>query len=504
MTMGTNTATTAEGEESLRAAVDQISAQMGKVVQFPTFEPDPVRAAVEEMNAKFMVVDEGGKAFIYKSSYDHVLKRKFYERITFEDFRKFFLNQRVQIPLGNGLTKSKPLADVWLKHPGRHQYLGGIVFDPTGKHDDADTLNLWQGHAVKPKPGTWQRMQDHIFGIVCAGNHENYAWLCGWLARLFQQPAERGEVAVVMRGLEGCGKGILARTIIQICGRHGISISNAKHLVGNFNSHLRDAVFVFADEAFFAGDRLHEGILKNLITEPVIMIEAKYANAIPMPNYVHLMMASNNDWVVPASLEARRYFMLDVLPDKIGDTAYFGAIQMELDNGGYEAMLYDLLNYDLTGFNFRKAPKTTALQEQQKLSLGISDTWWFEVLHRGYVFRSRLGLEDHFGKWHNEMTTEVLFDSYSAFAKDRNERHPLSREAFGKFMIGMGAKPARLSNAVTGERMGEILNEFGSVKRAAELIRQSRPNGYKLGDISLVRADFEKKTGLQQIDWPEF
>ena len=37
-------------------------------------------------------------------------------------------------------------------------------------------------------------------------------------------------------------------------GQHALKISNAKHLVGNFNSHLRDCVFLFADEAFFAGD----------------------------------------------------------------------------------------------------------------------------------------------------------------------------------------------------------------------------------------------------------
>ena len=32
-----------------------------------------------------------------------------------------------------------------------------------------------------------------------------------------------------------------------------------------FWPHLRDAVFVFADEAFFAGDKAHEGVLKALV-----------------------------------------------------------------------------------------------------------------------------------------------------------------------------------------------------------------------------------------------
>lgn len=77
------------------------------------------------------------------------------------------------------------------------------------------------------------------------------------------------------------------------------------------------------------------------------------------------MMASNSDWVVPASLEARRFFVLDVRDDRMDDFAYFNAIVDELDRGGYQAMLYDLLRMDLTGFNIAKFPKTAALQQQK-------------------------------------------------------------------------------------------------------------------------------------------
>ena len=72
-------------------------------------------------------------------------------------------------------------------------------------------------------------------------------------------------------------------------------IDHPKHLVGNFNAHLRDAFFVFANEPFFAGDKQHEGVLKGLITEPKIIIEAKYQNAVTVANMTHILMASNSD-----------------------------------------------------------------------------------------------------------------------------------------------------------------------------------------------------------------
>ena len=56
------------------------------------------------------------------------------------------------------------------------------------------------------------------------------------------------------------------------------------------------------------------------------------------------MLASNEDWVVPASLESRRFFVLDVSNARANDHTYFAAITDELEHGGYEAMLDELLN----------------------------------------------------------------------------------------------------------------------------------------------------------------
>jgi hypothetical protein len=462
-----------------------------------------IAAVLAELNGRYMVVNEAGKAIIYEPAHDAALNRRHYERIAFDDFRRLYLNRRIRVPQGEeGKVVMKPVADIWLTHPDRRQFIGGVVFDPSGRHVRPDALNLWQGYAVKPRPGSWARLQDHILKVICGGNTEHRDWLMGWMARLVQCPAEQGEVAVVMRGIEGTGKGTLAKALMHILGQHGLAISNAKHLTGNFNGHLRDTVLLFADEAFFAGDRAHVGVLKSLITEPFLTIEAKFQNAVQMPNFVHLMMASNEDWVVPASLEARRFFVLEVLPTRANDHAYFAAIWQEMENGGYEAMLCDLLAYDLAFFNPRRPPATAGLQEQKKLSLGTSEAWWLDVLHRGYVYKSRLGLEDFFAAWHEAMTTEVLFASYSDYANSRNERRPMAREAFGRFMVGMGGTAIKPRNAVIGERIADVVrNQYGDTSRKAELIKQDRATGYQLGTLDQARADFSKATGLAPT-WP--
>jgi len=384
-----------------------------------------VATLVAEFNARYMVVNEAGRAVIYAPKKDSILNRSFHDRLSFEDFRRLYLNRSL---VADYTKKGEPIvrraADVWLHHHDRRQFLGGVTFDPSGRGSPADTLNLWQGFAVEPKPGNWTLMREHIRVIICRENPEHFDYLMGWMARLVQHPAKQGEVAVVLRGGEGTGKGTLARVLKHILGQHALAVSNPKHLTGNFNAHLRDCVFLFADEAFFAGDRQHVGVLKSIITEPYLTIEGKYQNAVQMPNFLHLMMASNEEWVVPASLEARRFFVLEVGDEAKNNHDYFGAIWQQMESGGYQAMLHDLLQHDLAGFNVRQAPVTEALQHQKKLSLSTAEAWWLDVLLRGYVFKSRLGLEDYFSQWNDEVSTELLCASYSEYADHRRERHP--------------------------------------------------------------------------------
>src|SRR5829696_5061635 len=198
-----------------------------------------------------------------------------------------------------------------------------------------------------------------------------------------QRPDIPGEVAVVLRGKQGTGKSKFAKLFGSLFGPHYVSVSDPKHLTGSFNSHLRDCVLLFGDEAFYAGDKKHESILKRIVTEETIMIEAKGYDAEQCRNRTHLIMASNNDWVVPAGLEERRFFVLDVGDGQMQKSEFFEALDRQMDNGGREALLHMLLTRDLAGFNVRRFPQTEALREQKLLSLETHEELWIQVLRDG-------------------------------------------------------------------------------------------------------------------------
>jgi hypothetical protein len=163
--------------------------------------------------------------------------------------------------------------------------------------------------------------------IICGGNDEYFEYLLNWMARVVQEPGAAGEVAVVLRGKEGTGKGFYAREYGRLFGRHYLQVTQTKHLVGHFNDHLRECVLLFADEAFFAGDKAHASQLKALITEKWMMIEPKGVNAFAAPNFTHIIMASNDKWTVPAGPDARRYCVLDVSAEQMRRSQYFEQMQ---------------------------------------------------------------------------------------------------------------------------------------------------------------------------------
>jgi hypothetical protein len=172
----------------------------------------------------------------------------------------------------------------------------------------------------------------------------------------------------VLRGAEGTGKGITAKQFGRLFGAHFRHVAQAKHLVGHFNAHLQQCSVLFADEAFFAGDRAHEGILKALITEDTLLIEPKGIDTFVVRNSLHLILSSNNDWVIPAGADARRFFVLDVASTRMRDFSYFDAIAKEMDSGGREALLDLLMQRNLSEFNIRSVPETTALATQKAYS----------------------------------------------------------------------------------------------------------------------------------------
>jgi hypothetical protein len=456
-----------------------------------------MRWLTSQLNTEYAFCKEGGKNTVLHQSYDPTLKRNLYTRSAREDFKAFYENRQVQVGFDeNDNPVYDELGRRWLKHEFRRQYLSGVVFLPNGDLGK-DYLNLWTGFSVKEQKGSWARMREHIWRVVCKKNEAAFNYFIQWMANLLQHPELQGYSFIVMRGEKGAGKGIVAQSLLRILGSHGLHIFNAKHLTGNFNLHLQCTVFIFIDEALYAGDREHESILKGLVTEPTLPIEAKFKDLIESRNFLHGMMASNEDWVVPASIRERRFAVYDVSNEHANDHAYFAAIRKEMEqDGGDAAMMYDLLNLDISKFNPAEIPETEGLQNQKRLSLPLEYKWFEDVLSRGYVSPGKAGDDDDdIRRWFEHVTTRALFMSYEAFVDKQHIPYAkrLGVETFGKFMRGaLGFPHTQSKTAFDGWIHGPGLRYDKIIAK----LNPTRHPGYDLGGLAKARAQYAKMTKL--------
>jgi phage/plasmid-associated DNA primase len=367
------------------------------------------------------------------------------------------------------------VAEVWLKHPARLKY-SGIVMDPRGREGD-DKLNLWRGWAIEPKPGDWSQLRSLIDETLCGGDAESAEYVRRWIAFMLQRPWESPETAIAFRGPEGTGKGTLGRTLMQIAGVHGLTVASSSQLAGRFNAHLRNCVFLFADEALWPGQKDAEGILKQLVTEPVISYEAKGRDIVPGRNLVHLMLASNEKWIVPAGADARRFAVFDVSDNRKGDREFFTKLNRQLEDGGLAGMLHELMALDLEGWHpALNVPRTAALADQKQRSLSAIMKWWQEILSRGQLPT----IETSPDQWTTEAVTlgatdrTALLDDCDRYLKRNRVYHEK-------------ATPAALLES--GRPLG----------LSATRIKRGRERAWIVPPLAEMRAAFERHVGAQSL-----
>lgn len=465
-------------------------------------EGDPAFGPLEALNAKgYCAVNENGIFRIYrpKKDYSTVTRetpdaRMFWETYRKGDFMDILSNVRVQ--KGEGTV---PLASEWLKWGGRTSY-DGVAFDPGNRiPKSAHVLNLWTDWAVEPVKGDWSLLQQLLKEGLCDGDEEAYEYCLDWAAHMVQRPDEQAEVALVFKGQKGTGKGTFGRALYKLAGRHGLHISNQHHFTNHFNAHLRDCILLFADEAMWAGDKRAEGELKRLITEPTILMEAKGKDAVTARNYLHVVMASNEDWVIPASMDdERRFAVMEVSSKFRGNRAFFDALHRQLnEEGGLKAMLFDLKRRRLGDFHPRaRVPQTAALAKQKLQSLGNLDAWWYECLTRGHMGDD---IRPAQGRWDDldptkscVFFTEDLQRGLEEYLRKLGDRHMARRSTqtiIGDFLhkrLKTNMKHVRL--AVPDDRLDVRADSSG------------RAYGYRMASLSECRAMFENQLG-SKLPW---
>lgn len=326
--------------------------------------------------------------------------------------------EKIQVPTRNGFTE-KSMADIWLSSPQRRAYYDIGIYP--NDDEPAGTLNMWNGWGVAPSPkGSCDLYLQHMKEIICDGAEGVYEWLMDWMADCVQDSRTIKGTCVVLRGVEGCGKGAWADQFGQLFGRHYTHLIDAERLTTKFNNLTSDSVIVFADEVLWPGDRKAANILKGMVSERRVTRESKGVDSVEVDNISHLIIASNEDWIVPAGPQSRRWLVLNVSPKVACSKPYFDKLFKEMENGGQAALLHMLMDRKVTS-NLRLAPHTIGLTEQRRMSHRHDSLLHFltEATVKGFFdsVDTEAQINETVG-WPNRLNKFELFSEYRAWCKD--------------------------------------------------------------------------------------
>jgi hypothetical protein len=307
----------------------------------------------------------------------------------------------VQIPRDNAMTNvmlrySKLPLQQWLTHPECRRFFDIGFFphvQPTPKQLPPTTYNLFRGFSIpreKALAGDVEPLLRHVRDVLCSGIESHSEYLFNCLAQMVQTPWRRLNTAIVMQSREGAGKSLLFSAFMgKIIGPQCfLSESKPSALFGSFNSVLSSRVLCVCEELVWAGSKKDSSVMKDLLTSDTLQVNAKYQQPRTEKSFLNLVILTNSEWAVQASMDARRYFVLQPSDKFTGvqtaeSKAYFDKV-LAVDPTAFAHWLYAR---DLTGFNSRQSPQTAALNAQKQQSMNAVESMLFECLQRGYILR---------------------------------------------------------------------------------------------------------------------
>jgi Family of unknown function (DUF5906) len=449
----------------------------------PTPPPVTWDDAIEAMNDRHAIIDNvGGKTVIAGWEPSQLDPARMV--VVFQNKESFLLRYSnryaiIDVSDGRGGTRqtSMALGQWWLSHRQRRQYRG-VTFLPAGPKVVNECLNLWRGWGVEPKPGDWSLIREHIEVVLAGGNKEFSDYITRWIAWAIQNPAAQAEVALVLIGVKGVGKGTLVRCLQRIFGVHAFQVTSREHVIDKFNGHLQDCILFIADEAYWGGDKRCVGRLQGMITEPTLPIERKGLDVFEVKNFLHVIMLAEPGWVIPAGRYERRYAAIAVSGAKRGDKAYFKALHRQIYNGGAEAMFYDLAAMDLGDWHPREIPEALltnpALQKQQSHTLPPLEQWYVMLLHDGRI-------PGAFKKGKSDVRSTAYTMSLIEDARKKVPRlHDLTEVALRNFLVNE-------------DQIGAICTKH----------RGASGNGWTFPPLAEAREAWSRQYGPQQWDAPD-
>jgi len=330
---------------------------------------------IDFYNERYIVLILGGKTVIYNKNSDNSMSFT-----AARDFHLCDMYEYVDEGDPKGTVYKKNAFETWIRKNDIVR-AEGLVFKPdlpSGFTPDR-MWNVWKGFEYEAKKGDCSLFLEHTLENICDNDEGVYDFLMDWMAQIIQRPMEKNYISVAVKGDPGSGKTAFVHHYLKLFGKSGVEINDSEQLTHQFNSILMNKLLVYGDEAFWSGNRKDRGKLKNLISSNRVNITFKGKETIEMDNHMRFVFTTNNDWTAPVENGDRRWMTLRCGNARRKDNKYFQKMDRQMNEGGYEALMYILQNREISDRDWSAIPMTEARREDMKLT-SLRDNFVYDYL----------------------------------------------------------------------------------------------------------------------------
>jgi len=406
-------------DEAIQKASDEKEYEKAQILYNKT-----VNAIKNDLNNYFAVINGTAKPyFMIRQVNKDPLGIKYIEYIrqTKQAFKDSYENKKCwpfPTTTKGRPKKAHPWVDIWIDWDNRRSYQSEIFQNPS-LSCPSKSLNIFHGFNISRELANEKGTQDvsHFFDFIktswCGGNEKESKWAIDWLAHIIQNPIVKMLSAIVLRGEEGIGKGMIVQKLGEIIGpQFFIQPASIDDVLGTFNGIVANKAVVFLDEMVWGGDKQKSGILKKLITESKSSINEKNLPQRPTTTVFNLIISSNEDWIVPAGNNARRYMMLDV--QNTHNKEEKDAVRLSCP---YSVAKF-LYERDITDFDHSNIIATSALASQKEQSAPDAHKFIIDQVKAGDLpFEDKISFETLYEQFKG-MYSHNRYTRVQTFARD--------------------------------------------------------------------------------------
>ena len=278
---------------------------------------------------------------------------------------------------------TKSFIQEWLEDEDMYSKMD-IGMYPTGKECPSHHYNLWQPFDMELigedeyeyNSSAVDSFRNHL-KILCGNDNDVFEYFEKWIAQMIQYPAVKS-ICPTFISKEGAGKSTLIQLLAKMFGKKKVfSTANADCIWGNFNPIMADCFLVNLNELSKKDTMNAEGKIKEMITDPTLMINIKGVSQYPIDSFHRFIITTNSEEPVNTRKDDRRNFIIKCSDELIGNKEYFTYIYGLINDVDAVKSYYEYLKKipDMANFGKLIMPITEYHKELTELSENIIQVW---------------------------------------------------------------------------------------------------------------------------------